>query len=122
MKIVIEGQPPSWVDGYTDQALRVRFGADTWARGSCTCPMQVDCKHVAAVLLFTRDRLATSEAPVSPWESRLADVVRPAAGSTAGPRVGLQLEVVGNGPARLRLRLVRPGKAGRWGRTGMSWP
>ncbi|MEX2289072.1 MAG: DEAD/DEAH box helicase [Mycobacteriales bacterium] len=174
MKVLHEGPPPSWLGGCTDQALRVRLGADTWARGAayardravqsvetraqglvlhatvrgsrsrsystlvrahqvrrgggsvdwtghCTCPIQVDCKHVAAVLLATRDRLSGAPAPVSSWESQLADVVHPVASASTIPPLGLQLEVVGTAPARLRLRPVRPGKAGRWVRTGMSW-
>jgi superfamily II DNA or RNA helicase len=89
--------------------------------GHCTCPMQVDCKHVAAVLLATRGRLSATETPVSSWERQLAAVVRPADSQTNLPRLGLQLEVVGAAPVRLRLRPVRPGKGGRWVRIGMSW-
>jgi superfamily II DNA or RNA helicase len=89
--------------------------------GHCTCPMQIDCKHVAAVLLVTRAQLSTTSAPVSSWESRLADLVRPAESSSTLPPLGLQLEMVGTQPTRLRLRPVRPGKSGRWVKTGMSW-
>jgi len=182
MKMTFEGPPPSWVDDCTDQALRARLGADTWARGAayvrdravqsvesraqalvlhatvrgsrsrsystlvraeagpggrydwtghCTCPMQVDCKHVAAVLLATRGRLARTSVPAGSWESALADVVRPAKAEVQLAPLGLQLEVVPptmaryagqpGVPARLRLRPVRPGKAGHWVRTGVSW-
>ena len=173
MRVVLEEPPPSWLVGCTDQVLRARLGADTWARGAgyardravqsletraeglvlhatvrgsrsrsystlvrvhaarpgdpvdwtghCTCPMQVDCKHVAAVLVTARDRLPAPPAAITSWESRLADVVRPAASESTVPPLGLQLEVVGTDPARVRLRPVRPGKAGRWVKTGVSW-
>ena len=173
MKVSFQGSPPSWLVGCTDQALRARLGADTWARGAayareravqsvetraqgmvlhaavrgsrsrsystlvraqatrpggpvdwtghCTCPMEVDCKHVAAVLLTTRDRLKGACAPVSSWEEQLADVVRPGASESTLPTVGLQLEVSGAPPARLRLRPVRAGRAGRWVKTGATW-
>jgi hypothetical protein len=173
VKVLLEGPPPSWLVACTDQALRARLGADTWARGAayvreravqsvetradgmvllaavrgsrsrnystlvrahaarpggpvdwtghCTCPMQVDCKHVAAVLLAMRDRRSGASAPVSAWENQLADVVRPVATESTLPTLGLQLEVAGPQPARLRLRPVRAGKAGRWVKTGVSW-
>ena len=95
-------------------------GPVAWT-GHCTCPMQVDCKHVAAVLLTTRGRLPGVSAPASSWESHLAEVVRPVDKQAAVPALGLQLEVVDSAPTRLRLRPVRPGKAGRWVRTGVSW-
>ncbi len=173
MKVLVKGPPPSWLVGCTDQALRARLGADTWARGTayardravqsvetraqgmvlhatvrgsrsrsystlvrahqvrpggpvdwtghCTCPMQVDCKHVAAVLLTTRDRLSGAPASVSSWENQLAGIARPVASPSTIPLLGLQLEVLGTAPPRVRLRPVRPGKAGRWVKTGMSW-
>ena len=105
-------------------------GPHDWT-GHCTCPMQVDCKHVAAVLLTTRGLLAGTTAPASSWESALAEVVRPAETSAPVASLGLLFEVVppiaprytGQPvvPARLRLRPVRPGKAGRWVKAGVSW-
>jgi superfamily II DNA or RNA helicase len=173
VKVLLKGPPPSWLVDCTDQALRARLGADTWARGAaytrdravqsvesrtqglvlhatvrgsrsrsystlvrahqvrpggpvdwtghCTCPMQIDCKHVAAVLLTTREQLSGASAPVSSWESMLAEIARPVPSPSAIPSLGLQLEVLGTTPARVRLRPVRPGKAGRWIKTGVSW-
>ncbi|MCY7364920.1 MAG: helicase [Frankiaceae bacterium] len=103
------------------RAHAARPGGPVDWTGHCTCPMQVDCKHVAAVLLTTRDRLTGASAPVSSWENQLADVVRPAESSSTIPPLGLQLEIVGRDQARVRLRPVRPGKAGRWVKTGVSW-
>jgi len=49
----------------------------SWS-GRCSCPMQLDCKHVAAVLITTRQLLsATSDVPrMSSWETQLADALR----------------------------------------------
>ena len=100
--------------------------------GLCSCPMQVDCKHVAAVLLTTRRWLARSSPPAPPssWEAQLADLVRSDAPVAPLATLGLQVDVVQPPPrspgsrvsaTRLRLRPVTPGKTGRWIRTGVSW-
>lgn len=34
MTVVLEGPPPSWLAGCTDQALRARLGSDTYVRGA----------------------------------------------------------------------------------------
>jgi superfamily II DNA or RNA helicase len=103
------------------RAHQVRPGGPTDWVGYCTCPLQVDCKHVAAVLIAARGPLPGTGAPVNSWESRLAEVVRPAESSSTTPSLGLQLEVVDTTPPQVRLRPVRPGKAGRWVKTGISW-
>lgn len=105
--------------------------------GRCSCPMQVDCKHVVAVLLTARE-LGDSpeEAPAAPasWERQLADLVSDsedgAAGQASAAPLALQVETVarttrywpGSGqPSRLRLRPLVRGKSGRWVKTGASW-
>jgi superfamily II DNA or RNA helicase len=112
-------------------ARPLRSGAPGWS-GRCSCPMQVDCKHVAAVLLTTRRWLAQTKpvAAASSWETALADVVRADTAGETGAPLGLQVEVVEPPHAyagaavrvpRLRLRPVTPGKNGRWIRKGVSW-
>jgi superfamily II DNA or RNA helicase len=110
-------------------ARTLRSGVQGWS-GGCTCPVQVDCKHVAAVLLATRRWLSQTRpaVAVSTWETALADVVRAEAAAESGAQLGLQFEVVDPPPRaaagqvpRLRLRPVAPGKNGRWIRTGVSW-
>lgn len=70
------------------RAHAARPGGPVDWTGHCTCPMQVDCKHVAAVLFTARDRLPAPPATITSWESRLADVVRPAASESTVPRWG----------------------------------
>ncbi|MCW2623103.1 MAG: hypothetical protein JWL64_2705, partial [Frankiales bacterium] len=94
--------------------------------GQCSCPMQVDCKHVAAVLLTTRGWLARHQAAgTSSWELQLADLVRPQPPAEQLAELGLLCEVVvptdREGAVRLRLRPVTPGRAGRWIKSGVSW-
>src|SRR5215213_53489 len=103
-----------------------------WA-GQCTCPVQVDCKHVAAVLLTARSRLiGVGQPPSHAWETAFADLLRdpPAQGDV--PPLALHVEVV-IPPARryvgssspvtpgLRLRPLTRGRNGGWVRTGASW-
>ncbi len=107
-------------------------GSVRWT-GRCSCPVRQDCKHVAAVILTTRHRLAGTQQPAkASWEMQLADLVRPEPEpERAEARLGLQLDVVTRKPSRyahspvavprLRLRPVTPGKSGDWIKTGVSW-
>jgi len=113
----------------------------TWS-GHCTCPMVINCKHVAAVLLVARESTLGASAPgheAGPsWEQTIADVVRTSAASRddAGTPLALQFEVVTPpqprpggyqsatirpGTRRIRLRPVMRGRSRAWVRTGMSW-
>ena len=98
--------------------------------GSCSCPMDVDCKHVAAVLITARTQIARpAPSPAPPaWQSRLADLIRPTSVEATPAVLGLQLDIVGGsqraGAAtaqRVRLRPVTPGKSGKWIKTGVGW-
>ncbi len=101
--------------------------------GRCSCPMQVDCKHVAAVLIITRgwlERAAPSDRSVSSdWQRRLLEAVSPETTDRRGAPLALQFALTTQKhrpgseplPARLRLRPVTAGKSGRWIRTGVSW-
>ena len=107
-------------------------GGDRRWSGRCTCPVSVDCKHVAAVLLTARagrlrpageSATGLATAGSSSWEQPLAALVRARSGARAGragqPQLALQVEPVGSG--RYRLRPVQPGAGGGWIRTGTSW-
>ena len=104
--------------------------------GECSCPVGMDCKHVAALLLTTQWALdgaarAARSAPARPsWERALGDLVGsgPTPPGRRGTPLGLQFEVEGAAPGRsatpdapVRLRPVVPGAKGRWIRTGVSW-
>jgi superfamily II DNA or RNA helicase len=108
-----------------------RFGV-----GECTCPVESDCEHVAALVLSVTgvEEARTGERPRS-WERSLASLLdsRPTdqAGRAATPlAIELTLSVdpaVGRGHAtgpgpgpRLQARVVRRGKAG-WVGGGLSW-
>ncbi len=96
--------------------------------GRCSCPMQVDCKHVAAVLLTARERWGRPLQPA--WQVLLNDLVRPAPTPVTAAGLGLLVEPVTRTPTRyadspepltrLRLLPVTPGKNG-WIKTGVSW-
>ena len=116
----------------TYQTVITHRAATDWS-GHCSCPMQTDCKHVAAVLLTARRHLTPTPAPVGvgSWESQLSDVLHHEATPVEQAPLGLQFEITAPStthhpefsPARPRLRLrpVIPGKNGRWIRTGVSW-
>ena len=116
--------------------VRVGGAAERYrSSGRCTCPMAVDCKHVAAVLLAALEGgagVAARARPATPavpqWEQVLADVVPdPETRDPQGIPLGLQVEVVrgaARGDAqsvRVRIRPVVPGKRSTWVRTGVSW-
>src|SRR5690606_26261348 len=67
---------------YQTIVRRVGDGPD-WV-GRCSCPVSVDCKHAAAVLLTAQERLGGTAADAS-WETALAPLVR---GAAHGPSPG----------------------------------
>ncbi|SDC78643.1 Superfamily II DNA or RNA helicase, SNF2 family [Geodermatophilus telluris] len=95
--------------------------------GECSCPVQVDCKHVAALL--TAARGSSPAAPVAPrapqWEDALADLVGTSGPSGAATPIALQFDVEAarypQTRRSVRLRPVVPGARGRWVRSGVSW-
>ncbi len=103
------------------------LGEPTQVTGRCSCPVQVDCKHVVAVLLTARQALPTVAA-ASGWEKELAELLVPAEPEAAPSVLGLEFEIVAPnrgryadaGEPRVRIRPVVPGKTG-WIKTGASW-
>ncbi|HET7329103.1 MAG TPA: DEAD/DEAH box helicase [Nocardioidaceae bacterium] len=114
--------------------------ADAYVDAYCTCPVGIDCKHAAAVLIAARAQLgpaASADVPTAQWEASLAPVIRSGAraASESDIPMALQLDVelarpgyppvYGSAPTlphrRVRLRPVVPGRSGKWVRTGVSW-
>lgn len=121
-------------------------GGLSFDTGECTCPVQMDCKHVVAVALAAAASTATGPSdrsgpsPLRPqpdWERSLLSLFEPAALAAADARGGaplaieLSLSTPGSStvgcaapgtPAtpRLLARVVRQGKTG-WVSGGMSW-
>ncbi|MFC4555497.1 DEAD/DEAH box helicase [Georgenia faecalis] len=97
--------------------------------GRCTCPVQINCKHVAAVLIAAREEAGLFAGPPVPaWERALADAVRRDRAAEGDAVLGLLVEVVpggtlgtGGSGLRLRVRPVLPGKKARWVKQGVSW-
>jgi superfamily II DNA or RNA helicase len=97
--------------------------------GRCSCPVQVDCKHVIGVVLTARGWLAQAEAPAPNWESQLADLVRAKPPAQPTVKLGLRFEIMTDKPSqylpspglRVRLRPVVFGAAGKWVTAGVSW-
>ena len=109
--------------------------SNTWSLdiGLCSCPMQVDCKHVAAIVIAVTGitktgprRAQPREAPrpdSSAWRQPL-DALLPTASPNDGFKtplaIELNLSVSGQSPT-LDARLVRPGKRGGWVAGDLSW-
>ena len=100
-------------------------------RGRCSCPIAMDCKHAAAILIAARG-LPTLAAQLGrpEWErslGRLAAAGQPVR-EPEDVRLGLEfdLEQIPGyrgraGPLRLRVRPVHRGRSGRWVRSGVGW-
>ena len=114
---------------YTASARLVRGPVDTWAvvGGRCSCPMRVDCKHVAA-LVVTADSLRKSPPRVT-WQQSLEALlpeVGPVGRASVAARtaipLGIELDlIVGANSSTLQARVVRPGKRGGWVSGDVNW-
>ncbi|MCW2812465.1 MAG: Superfamily or helicase, family, partial [Friedmanniella sp.] len=118
-----------------DYAVTVALGASpsgavTAYRGQCSCPVALDCKHAAAVLVVARHQAALPAPERPEWERTLDALVAspvPPSGETAAPlalEFGVEKIPAFRGyPGRqdLRIRPARPGRHGSWVRSGISW-
>jgi superfamily II DNA or RNA helicase len=107
-------------------------GMLTSFRGSCTCPVGVNCKHAVALVLAAVADAGNDSRDAPSWDRSLQGLIgapSPGRGDEAA-EVALQFELVGGRPAtfpaardavRLAVRPVLPGKNGNWVRTGVSW-
>ncbi|WP_375432947.1 SNF2-related protein [uncultured Friedmanniella sp.] len=109
---------------------RSRSGGTTVYRSQCTCPVALDCKHAAAVLIVARHTAAVRQRMDRPeWEKTLARLLSAPRTDPAAVALPLALEFeVERIPAfrgyagrqDLRIRPARPGRGG-WVRSGISW-
>ena len=112
------------------QLAQSASGALTAHRGVCSCPVAMDCKHAAAVLIVARTMAGVSVQLAQPaWERTLGKIaVAPDPPPVATELLGLdfkveQMPTYRGQPSRvdLRIRPLRAGKSGKWIRTGIGW-
>ena len=106
-------------------------GATTVHRSRCTCPVSMDCKHAAAVLVVARHQQGPGPRVERPeWERVLGPLVTtpPPTPAVEVAPLGLELGVERipahrgyAGRLDLRARPVRRGRGGGWVRSGLSW-
>lgn len=95
-------------------------GAATFTRGICTCPVRMNCKHVAALVLA-----AVAEANTTPrqlgWDRALEELLRPDPDGRTTPGLGIQFIARTKGAStRLLVKPVQPGARG-WISGGLAW-
>lgn len=103
-------------------------GTGNWkvAFGFCSCPVHLDCKHVAAIAIAIADAATTSaqraQSPTA-WRHSL-DALLPATppqGRTGTP-LAIELNLSTNGSLPLLVaRLMRPAKRGGWVADHLRW-
>lgn len=115
---------------YVTTVHLVRGPADTWTLkgGRCSCPMQVDCKHVAALVVTAAgsDQTPTVRAT---WQQSLEALLPETARQTGAGAVsrvpiplGVELNLItGADSPTLEARVVRPGKRGGWIASDVNW-
>jgi superfamily II DNA or RNA helicase len=104
---------------------------------SCTCPLGGDCKHCVAAILAARRQQARGaggrSGSTAGWRRALAGLASADVDEGSTIRVALQVVVehprpnryatgtpTGTGP-RITIRPMRPGKTGKWIKTGATW-
>ena len=107
-----------------------RSGAISVYRSQCTCPVALDCKHAAAVLIVARHLVAGTAAERPEWERILDKLLAAEPTVPAADVAPLALEFgVERIPAfrgylgrqDLRIRPARRSRSGSWVRSGISW-
>ena len=118
-----------------DYAVKVflassRSGAVSVYRSQCTCPVAMDCKHAAAVLVVARHLIAGKAVERPEWERSLEKLL---AASPAPPAVDVAPLALEFGVERIpafrgylgrqdiRIRPARRSRSGSWVRSGISW-
>ncbi|WP_264888549.1 DEAD/DEAH box helicase [Dietzia sp. NCCP-2495] len=133
----IKGSGTSWYSTTVTLTPPGPDGAARPTRALCSCPVALNCKHSAALMLYV-SMLATREAATADWrwqaEESLRSLVEERRVVEDSPTIGLQLTVVADdlGPDpssgvqpglgnRLKARIVVPGAGGRWKSAGVEW-
>src|SRR5215210_3149069 len=107
-----------------------RSGAISAYRSQCSCPVALDCKHGAAVLIVARHLAGAAQAAQRPeWEKAVDKVlagiptpevdIAPLALEFGVERIPAFRGYVGR--QDLRIRPARLGKGGHWVRSGIGW-
>lgn len=115
-----------YVRGSRNYLTRVQLSADVsggWrlALGFCTCPMQMNCQHVAAILISTAGPSTRGVAAAPEWQRSL-DVLLPPSSSAPSIPIAIELSLTTSGPApTLDARLMQPGPRGSWVTSGLTW-
>lgn len=87
--------------------------------GNCSCPMQVNCKHVVALLLHMRDVTIRRNTPN--WQRVLATVGEQARNLTNACGAPLALEFTYHRLASVEVRPLTRGVSGKWVRANLDW-
>jgi superfamily II DNA or RNA helicase len=107
-----------------------RSGIVSVYRSQCTCPVAMDCKHAAAVLIVARHLVAGNAVERPEWERALDKLLAAEPAVPAADVAPLALEFgVERIPAfrgylgrqDLRIRPARRSRRGGWVRSGISW-
>jgi superfamily II DNA or RNA helicase len=107
-----------------------RSGVISVYRSQCTCPVALDCKHAAAVLIVARHLVTGTAAERPEWERILDKLLAAEPTVPAADMAPLALEFgVERIPAfrgylgrqDLRIRPARRNRSGSWVRSGISW-
>jgi hypothetical protein len=107
-----------------------RSGSVSVYRSQCSCPVGIDCKHAAAVLIAARHLVAGPAVERPEWERTLDKLLATAPPVPPADVASLALEFgVERIPAfrgylgrqDLRIRPARRSRSGGWVRSGISW-
>ena len=107
-----------------------RSGSVSVYRSQCSCPVVIDCKHAAAVLIVARHLVAGPTAERPEWERTLDKLLAGGPPVLPADVAPLALEFgVERIPAfrgylgrqDLRIRPARRSRSGGWVRSGISW-
>ncbi len=107
---------------YTAVVRLTQWRDDLWRLGGgrCTCPMQVDCKHVAAMLIIATE--AAGPPQPAGWQRALGALLpRSTGGLATSTPLAIQLSSPPNAAFAVDARLVRPGTRGGWVAGDLSW-
>lgn len=88
-----------------------------FAEGECTCPVELDCKHVVALVLTAAGRVRPPAPRKVTWEQSLTALCTPTSTHGSTP---LAIEVMLAGEPRAYARVVRPSRNG-FAAGGVSW-